>query len=141
MPKIFGTNLLGIVLAAIVFFMLGWVWYGMLFMEQWMAVHGLATDGEMAMGPMIGGFIIGLLQVVGLSFILHHAGASTLKTCAKICAIVAVLIAIPMAAYNVNYVGKDVSLLWIDGLYSLVGFVLIGIVLSFFRGKDAIGED
>lgn len=140
MPKIFGTNLLGILVAAIAFFLLGWVWYGMLFMEPWMAIHGLSADSGSGASSMIGGFVISLLQVLGLSFILQHAGATTTPTCIKICAIVGLLLAVPMTAYAVNYVGKPVNLLLIDGSYSLVGFALIGAVLSFFRGKDAVGE-
>ena len=141
MPKIFGTSLLGILAATVAFFAVGWLWYGALFMEKWATLTGVPMDGEMQMGPMLGGLLITLVQVVGLSFILQHAGASVLKTCVKICAIVAVLIALPIIYYGQNYEGRALDLFWIDASHMLVGYIVVGLVLSFFRGKDAIGED
>lgn len=138
MPKIFGTNLLGIVVATIVFFMLGWLWFGALFMEKWGELTGVPMEGDMNPMVMVKGLIITLAQVLGLSYILQHAGASTLNTCLKICGVVALLIALPLIAYNVIYEGRHKQLFLIDASHILVGYLLVGAVLSFFRGKDAI---
>ena len=138
MPKIFGTNLLGILAATIAFYLLGWLWYGALFMERWAELTGTPTGGDMDPVVMIKGFIITLVQVLGLSYILQHAGASTLQTCVKICAIIAVLIALPLIAYNVVYEGRHKELFLIDASHILLGYVIVGAVISFFRGKDAI---
>jgi len=64
MPKLFGTNILLILLAGFLFFMLGWIWYGMLFQEQWMALTGITEEAaEATMGrAMAVGFLISLLQ-------------------------------------------------------------------------------
>ncbi len=140
MPKIFGTNLLGILAATIVFYTVGWLWYGMLFMEQWAALTGTETGGDMEMTTIIGGLLITLLQVLGISYILQHAGASTLATCVKICAIIALLLALPLLAYAMIYENGPRALFHIDASHIFVGYILVGAVLSFFRGKDAIDD-
>lgn len=146
MPKIFGTSLLGILAATVVFYMLGFVWYGIVFTEAWMTSTGMteaaATAHAEKMGAMmyVGGIFITLIQVLGLTYILNQSGASVLTTCAKICALVAVLIAIPLMSYGVLYEARSPSALHIDTGHILIGYALVGVVLSFFRGKDAVGE-
>ena len=41
MPKIAGVNVLGVLLAAVAMFFIGFIWYGLLFTEPWMAANGL----------------------------------------------------------------------------------------------------
>ncbi len=147
MPKIFGTSLIGILAATVVFFLLGFLWYGVLFHEMWMGLAGISAEAAAAKQEAVGsmtyvwGILITLMQVLGLAYILNHAGASLLTTCAKVCAVVAALIALPILAYaNVYGIHYPVKLLGLDFAHLLIGYVLVGIILSFFRGKDAIGD-
>lgn len=146
MPKIFGTSLLGILAATIVFYMVGFLIYGILFSEQWMAFAGMTEAEALArneqLGPMmyVWGLVITLMQVLGLSYVLQQSSASTLPTCAKIAAIMAALFALPVMAYSWLYEGSSANLLGMDFMHLLIGYVLAGIVMSFFRGKDAIGD-
>jgi len=146
MPKIFGTNLLGILAATVLFFLLGWLWYGVIFEDMWLALMGVSKEAaaaaEAEAGPMmlVWGFLITLLQVLGLAYILHHASASLLVTCVKIGAIVAVLLALPLIAYNTLYGDAPTALLGLNFVHILIGYIISCAVLSFFRGKDAIGD-
>ncbi len=146
MPKIFGTSLVGILAATIAFYMVGFLWYGIVFNDQWMVANGIAEAAAKAhaeqMGPMmyVGGLVVTLAQVLGLAYILNHASASLLVTCAKIGAIIAVLIALPLMAYSVLYEGRSLNALWLDLGHILIGYIIACAVLSFFRGKDAIGD-
>ncbi|MBL4871232.1 MAG: DUF1761 domain-containing protein [Robiginitomaculum sp.] len=146
MPKIFGTSLAGILVATIVFYLLGFLWYGVLFSDQWMVANGIAEEAAKAhadkMGAMmyVAGIIITLMQVLGLAYILHHASASVLMTCVKICAIIAVLIALPLMMYAHIYEGRSHQAVGLDFAHVLIGYALVGAILSFFRGKDAIGD-
>ncbi|HHL42481.1 MAG TPA: DUF1761 domain-containing protein, partial [Hellea balneolensis] len=74
MPKIFGTSLIGILAASVVFFMLGWLWYGIIFQEMWMGLAGI-TETEPNPMTMVWGFVITVVQVLGIAFVLNHAGA------------------------------------------------------------------
>ena len=146
MPKIFGTSLWGILAAGIALYFLGFLWYGFLFSDAWMAANNItmeeATARNAELGPMmfVWGILITLVQVIGLAFILNHSGASVLMTCVKICAIVALLIALPLMGYAVLYEGRSINALFIDIAHVLIGYAIVGAVLSFFRGKDAIGD-
>jgi len=145
MPKLHGTSLLGILAAAVALYLLGFLVYGILFGEQWMAWNEMTLEDATAinekLGPMmyVYGFLISLLQVVGLNWVLQQSGASVLSTCAKIGAFVGVLIILPVMCYAVLYEGRSVNALLLDFVHSLIGMVLAGTVLSFFRGKDAAG--
>ncbi|NNE58907.1 MAG: DUF1761 domain-containing protein [Hellea sp.] len=144
MPKIFGTNILGILIGGAAFWMLGAIWYGPVFGEMWIEVQGTTKEAAEArmkdMGVMmyVWGLIISLVSTVGISYVLQQSSASLLTTCAKIAAILAVLIALPIMGYAVLYEGYPIKGLALDFAYVLIGFVLSGAVMSFFRGKDAI---
>ena len=140
MPNINGTSVLGILLASIGFYFIGFLWYGFIFMEKWMTLQGLPMDGEMQVMPMIWGFVITVIQVIGINYVLHQSGAKVLSTCAKIAAILGFLLAVPFASYASIYAGAPLELFMIDASHLLVGYVVAGVILSAFRGKDAIGE-
>ena len=138
MPKINGTSVLGILAATIGFYMVGFLFYGVIFMEKWMTLAGVPMDGEVNPMTYVWGLLITLLQVLGLNYILQHAGAKTLATCAKISLIVAVLIPVVVVSYAMIYAGAPSELFLIDAAHMLLGYVLAGIILSFFRGKGAL---
>lgn len=141
MPKIFGTSLIGILAATLVFYMLGFIWYGFAFAEQWMSLNGITAAEAQLRNEQLGamlfvwGLLISLLQVLGLAAVINWAGASVLVTCAKIGLTIGLLIAVPILGYGVLYAGSPVNLMLIDAAHLVLGYVLIGIVLSFFR-KD-----
>lgn len=132
MGKVFGTRLTGIVLATGLFFIVGYLWYGFLFKDMWMTLSGVG-DQEPAPLNLLFGILISLGQVLGLAYILNYARSSILTTCVKICAVIAVLISFPVAAYHTNYIGTPVKLLALDVAYMFIGYCLIGAVLSYFR--------
>ena len=138
MPKIFGTSILGILAASVAFFMLGWLWYGIIFEEMWMKLAGI-TQTEPNPMVMVWGFVITVSQVKGIAFVIKHAGASTLVTCVKIGAILATLISLPVIAYGAVY-GENypTKLMGLDYAHLFIGYCIVGAVLSFFRGKDAV---
>lgn len=137
MPKIFGMNIFGIIAAAIALYSVGFIWYGMLFSQQWQTLTGMTEAGNMDAQMIIGGFLICLLPAFGLAAILNWAGASRLITCVKIALTVSVLLIVPALAAGNVYQSHPLSLLAIDGSHSVIGFSLMGAVLSFFRGDSA----
>ena len=143
MPKIFGNSILSIVLATIVFYMVGFLWYGVLFADQWMHLTGIteaqATARQEQLGAMffVWGLLISLVQVVGIGAVLNWAGASRLVTCVKIAALLAVLIVLPVISYGALYENVSIHLVGIDFLQLLVGYSIIAAILSYFRGTEA----
>ena len=80
MPKIFNTSWLAVILATVVFFALGSVWYGPLFGEVWM--EGARMTEEMAIASMeqkgammwVGALALTLGQAIGVLMVIHLAG-------------------------------------------------------------------
>jgi len=146
MLKTITLNLLGIIVATVVFYLLGYLWYGMIFSEMWLSFNGISAADAAAqaakLGDMmyIGGAAITLVQVLGLAYILHLAKASTLLTSVKTCTIIAVLIALPLMMYAYIYEGASQEAIALNFAHTLVGYILVGVILGFFRGKETTDE-
>lgn len=138
MPKIFNTNILGILLAAIAGYMMGYLWYGAIFMEKWQALTGMGGDGDMNPMMFVWGFALTLAQALGLTAILNWAGASKPLACIRIALIIAASLIITTHAADTLYQKEPLELLTIDGSHALASFAIMGGILSFFRGKDAV---
>lgn len=74
-----GLNLFAIVLAAVVSFMFGWLWYGVLFPRQWMAAAGktdadIKGEGGPSPTPFVISFIALLVMAWVLAGVIHHLG-------------------------------------------------------------------
>ena len=144
MPKIFGHSLLAIILATIIFYMVGFAIYGFLFSEQWMTYAGM-TEAEAlarneALGPMmfVWGLLITLAQVLGIALFLKKANISSAGKGLLKGAILATLFSLPVMTYNWLYQGSSANLLGLNYMHLLIGYSLVGAVLGFFRGKSDV---
>ena len=72
MPKVLGLSLIGLIATSVAFFLLGYLWYGVLFMDQWMALMGIDANagGEPKMSLMALGFINTLIASLGIGLLL-----------------------------------------------------------------------
>lgn len=142
MPKIFGSNIISLLLATIAFYMLGFLWYGFLFADQWMHLTGITEADALVRGEQLGammyvwGVLITLLQVLGIAAVLNWAGATRLMTCVKIAVMLAVMIVLPVLGYGMLYQDVSIHLVGIDFLHLLLGYALVAAILSFFRSND-----
>ncbi len=141
MPKIFGSSLLAILLATILFYMVGFLVYGLLFGEQWMSLAGM-TEAEAvarneALGPMmfVWGLLITLAQVLGIAIFLKKANINSAGKGFVKGAVLATLFALPVMAYTWLYQGSSAHLLALDYAHLFIGYGLAGAVLGFVRRK------
>jgi len=143
MPKIFGSSLVAIILATILFYMVGFAIYGFLFSEQWMTYAGMTEAEALArnetLGPMmfVWGLLITLAQVLGIALFLKKANVSSAGKGLIKGSMLATFFALPVMAYNWLYQGSSANLLGLDYVHLLIGYGLAGAVLGFFRGKNA----
>jgi len=139
MPKIFETNILIILLAGFLFFMLGAIWYGGIFNEQWMALTEITeADAEATMGrAMAVGCVIALLQAVGIAGIYSMASrdGGSLKIGLKVGTLSWLFFAMPITLYAWNYENRSADLTHIDLGYLLIGYLIMGAVYGLLR-KD-----
>jgi hypothetical protein len=68
------VNYLAVLVAAVVVFVLGWLWYSpLLFYKPWMRLRGLDPDAAMAGAKMPGGkLVIELVRCIILAYIIAH---------------------------------------------------------------------
>ena len=66
-----GLNLFAVVLAAVVSFMFGWLWYGILFSKQWMGACGKTEADMKAQGaPSPTPFVISFVALLVMAWVL-----------------------------------------------------------------------
>ena len=139
MPSIFKTKLWIILLATIVFFMIGWLWYGILFMEKWMSLEGIPLEKNSAGPPtkeIIGGIFISLFQALGLAGIISLTGKYSVMSGLKIGALTWLFFAVPLMAYRWNYAEGPTELFHIDIAHLLVGYIAMGLVYGLLRKPE-----
>ncbi|MEZ5920381.1 MAG: DUF1761 domain-containing protein [Parvularculaceae bacterium] len=133
MPKL---NWIAVAAASVAFFLVGFIWYGVLFEDAWMAAKGIPAEPEDAGNPswMLVGFIITVMQVVGLAMALKWKGAAGPAAAATTAATLWALFALPFTLYGYIYsLDHNSTLLMIDASHLLVGWIVSAIVLSLFK--------
>ncbi|MEQ8934389.1 MAG: DUF1761 domain-containing protein [Amphiplicatus sp.] len=137
MPKLFGLNSVAVLAASVAFFIVGFLWYGVIFADAWMAEMGIAKDQANADNSpiwMIGGFVITVMQVIGIGVVLKWKGATTLGDAVKTALLLWFLFALPFSLYGYFYsVAHSSTLLMIDASHLLVGWAVSAAVLSLFK--------
>ncbi|MEM1087396.1 MAG: DUF1761 domain-containing protein [Pseudomonadota bacterium] len=154
MPKIAGVNLLGVILAAVAMFFVGFIWYGVLFTEPWMGANGLFFTDETkqtmqwltaeglqsvqaAAGPnpmvMLWGFVLSLALSFGIGWHMKQKGITKLGTALLFGLWLSLLIGVPLMAYDTVYTpyGSLIGL-FVDGSHTVATFLAASAVLSFF---------
>ncbi len=135
MPRIFGLNLVGVLVASIAFFMVGWLWYGVLFMDAWMQAQGISAADAEAESPlwMLGGLVITIMQVIGIGLVLKWKNVSGLVPSVMAAVTLWVFFALPFCGYAYIYAAHNSALLLIDASHLLAGWVVSAVVLSLIK--------
>jgi len=137
------TNHVAVVVAAIVFFVLGAIWYNVLSVP-WAAGVGKTMEqlkGEMGNSymPMVVGFIAILVMCYTLNSMLNRLGDTTAASGAKVGAFVALGFIAANIALNYAFENRGVTLWTINSGYPLVGLAIAGAIIGGWRKKaDAL---
>jgi len=148
MGRIFNTSWGAVIVAVLVFYMLGFFWYGFLFSDAWMAEAGIseaeALANSEAQGVMmfVWGILVTLGQAMGLLMVLEYARATRLSTSLKIAFWLVITIVAPVLAYASLYQNYSGTGFMIDFGHMLIGYLAMAAVYALFRGKGgaAAGE-
>ena len=131
-------NWVGVIVAAIVMYLIGWVWYDMLFKAQYMALMPMPEPAanEMTMS-MVKGFINTLIAAIGLGICVPRLGDGWAGG-AKSGLIVGFFFACTTAAMGFIYGGMPWGAAWISLGYLLVSYVVGGAIVGGLRlGRKA----
>ena len=144
MPRIFNTSWAAVLLATLAFYMVGFVWYGFLFQDLWLASSGMTEEQTMAIAENKGammfvwGLLLTLAQALGLLWVLNLAGAKRLAASLKTTFWLFVMIAAPLLAYTCLYGTYPLEGILMDYGHILLGWLAMGAIYAAFRGKDKI---
>lgn len=135
MPRIGNVNLLGVLLAAIAMFFVGFVFYGLLFTDIWMSARGYTPEMGEGQNPawMGAGFLIELILAFGIGWLLKQRGLSGMGECVAFAVMLVLLIGFPLIAYEYVYgFYHSVPGVLVDWGHKLVTFSVGAAILSFF---------
>ena len=144
MPRIFNTSWAAVLLATLAFYMVGFVWYGFLFQDLWLAASGMTEEQTMVIAEnkvammFVWGLLLTLAQALGLLWVLNLAGAKRLAASLKTAFWLFVMIAAPLLAYTCLYGTYPLEGILMDYGHILLGWLAMGAIYAAFRGKDKI---
>jgi uncharacterized protein DUF1761 len=125
------VNWIGVIVAAIVMYMIGWVWYDMLFKAQYLGAMPAQPNADMTKS-MIYGAINTLVAAIGLGIVVPRLGDGWMGG-AKTGLIAAIFFAGTTEAMGFIYGGRPSSLIGIDFGYLIVMYVVGGAIVGGLR--------
>jgi hypothetical protein len=122
---------LAVLLAAVAFFAVGGLWYGLLFSKLWMRLSGMTEErARQSNIPLAFGLtaVLGAVAAIGLAAIV---GADpTVGEGLGVGLGVGLLIAAPVLAIQSLYERKPWLLLALNAGYNLIGFAVMGLIIG-----------
>jgi len=128
-------NWLGIIVATVVAFFIGFLWYGLIFAERWMALTGVTDEGSGDSMWMLLGLVQTFVTMVGLGWFIAREGAPGLMNGLKIGLLAGVCFALMTSAYGFIYQTSPMGLLPIDWSHLLLVYGVGGAVIGGLRMK------
>ena len=145
MPRIFGLNIIAVLVSAIALFFVGFLFYGILFAELWVELQGL-TDAQMLAAEentligMFHGFLISLATAIFIGLALERFGGDGMMSAIKSAVLLWAGFAVTTLAYGLVYAGQPLMLFVIDASHLLVGFVVVAVVQTALDGVGVKSE-
>lgn len=124
----------GILAATVVAFFIGFLWYGLIFQEQWMALTGVTDEGGDPMWMLLG-VVQTFITMVGLGWFIARDGGAGWMHGLKIGLVAGVCFALMTSAYGFLYMTSPMGLLPIDWSHLLVIYAVGGAIIGGLKMK------
>ena len=130
-------NYWAVLVAAIVSFVVGWLWYGPLFGKMWKGLMGYTDESikAMAMKPatsMFWGFVTALITAYVLAYFLALSGVSTVEGACTLAFWIWLGFFATVALGSVLWEGKPIKLFILNAAHQLVALILMAVTLVLF---------
>ena len=132
-----GVNWIAVLVAVVLLEALGYLWYGPLFGERWMAALGKEPDMSNQAMTMSLGVVNTIIIVLGLSWLLRRLGANSLNAALMGALAAWFFFDFTTMAIEYIYVGHSAEFVLINMGFQLVSYVLAGAVLGLMKPKAA----
>lgn len=136
-------NYPAVIVSAVLYWILGGIWYGVLFSKPWMALENLSDAQVHSMNPILPYVLTFVLNLL-IAFVLAQVCAWRNSDTATRGAMSGVLVWIgfvgPITYTTYMYEMRPKELFAINEFFPLVGLCLMGAVLGAWKKKAAIGR-
>lgn len=127
-----GINWIGVLVAAVVSYGIGALWYSVVFGAQWMALSGMSEADIAATGSM--SYLYGALQTLivsfGIGWLVARTGMTTLRAGATAGLWACLFFALATYALRYIYGNDNPGLIGIDAPYMVLQYVLSGAIIG-----------
>ena len=134
------TNYVAVVVAAIAYWLLGALWFAVLFGKQWMVLEGI-TDQQVKNAnpvmPYVSSFLLNLLIAYSIAQVCAWRNANTAGRGASVGVLLWIGIVGPITFTTYMYEMRPKTLFAINEFYPLAGMVLMGAILGAWTKKAA----
>ena len=132
-------NHMAVWVASFVFFGWGYLWYGLLFGNQWMAAQGkTAADFVPVPTTYLWSFILGLILSYATAMALtRHPEDQTVAQGISFALFMGVALYATQTLNHVIYENTPMSLWIIDTAYTVIGFVIVGAIIGAWKKSGA----
>jgi Protein of unknown function (DUF1761) len=127
------TNYAAVVVAAVVYWLLGAVWYGAVFSKPWMALEHMSSEQASSMNPVLPyviTFVINLLIAYSLAQICIWRNADTMGRGASVGVLLWIGFVGPITFTTYMYEMRPKELFAINEFYPLAGMVIMGAIIG-----------
>jgi len=134
------TNYATVFIAAIAYWLLGAVWYGVLFSKPWMALENMSIEQAKSMNPVLPyviTFVLNLLIAYSLAQICIWRNANTAGRGASVGVLLWVGFIGPITFTTYMYEMRPKELFAINEFFPLAGLVLMGAIIGAWTKKSA----
>ncbi len=123
----------GVGAAAVAYWVLGAIWYSPIgFGKLWIKLSKVKPNPEYMMGVMIKGFILSLIGAAGLMCFQYRLGITDPVQGILLGLTAWVGLVFPVRAQALVYEDYSLDLFCLNAGYNIVGFMLMGLILSFY---------
>ena len=134
------TNYAAVFISALAYWLLGAVWFGVLFNKPWMALENITMEQAKSMNPVLPyvvSFLLNLLIAYALAQVCIWRNANTTGRGASVGVLLWIGFIGPITYTTYMYEMRPKELFAINQFYPLAGLVLMGAILGAWTKKSA----
>jgi hypothetical protein len=131
-----GVNWVAVIIATVLLEVLGYAWYGVLFVKPWtdgMIAAGITPDPAMNNTLMAIGVVNTLIVVLGLSWLTRKLGATSLTAGVTAALTAWFFFNFTTQVLEYLYMGMTETVVLINMGYQLVSYLIAGVVLGLIK--------
>jgi hypothetical protein len=132
------TNYAAVFVSAIAYWLLGALWFGVLFGKPWMALENISIEQAKTMNPVlpyIVSFVLNLLIAYSLAQVCIWRNANTVGRGASVGVLLWIGFVGPITFTTYMYEMRPKELFAINEFYPLAGLVLMGAIIGAWTKK------